>query len=64
VASKIGLMVADSLLLATAIFSTIGNEALASRLGPVACYLLIVGIVLLLVLSIRRSPKGMDEDKS
>jgi len=62
--SKIGLMVAALLLLASGILSTIGQETMASRFGLAGCGFLIIGIVLLLVLSIRRSPKGMDEDKS
>jgi len=57
-------MVAALLLLASGILSTIGKETMASRFGLAGCSLLVVGIVLLLVLSIRRSPKGVDEDKS
>lgn len=62
--SKIGLMVAALLLLASGILSTIGQETMASRFGLAGCSVLVIGIVLLLVLSIRRSPKGVDEDKS
>jgi len=64
VSSKIGLMVAAFLLLASGVFFTVGKETLAGRLGLVGGSLLFVGIVLHLVLSIRRSPKGMDEEKS
>ena len=63
VSSKIGLMVAAFLLLASGVFFTIGKETLAGRLGLAGGSLLIVGIVFLLVLSIRRSPKGTGEDE-
>jgi len=57
-------MVAALLLLASGILSTIDQETMASRFGLAGCIVLVIGIVLLLVLSIRRSPKGMDEEKS
>ena len=61
--SKIGLMVAALLLLASGILSTIGEETMASRFELAGCSVLVIGIVLLLILSIRRTAKGMDEDK-
>ena len=57
-------MVAALLLLTSGILSTIDQETMANRFGLAGCSVLVIGIVLLLVLSIRRSPKGMDEDKS
>jgi len=63
VSSKIILAVAASMLLATAILSTIGHKAWAGWLGLAACGLLIVGIVLLLIQNVGRGSKGMGEDK-
>ena len=64
VSSKIGLMIAALLLLASGILSTIGQETMASRFGLAGCSILVIGIVLLLVLSIRRSAQGVDEDNN
>ena len=62
--SKIGLMVAALLLLASGILSTTGEETMASRFALAGYSVLVIGIVLLLVLSIKRSAKGVDEDKN
>jgi len=61
--SKIGLIVAALLLLASGILSVIGKETMADRFGLTGCGILIVGIVLLLVVSIKRSSKGVNKGK-
>jgi len=62
--SKIGLMVAALLLLASGILSTVGREAMANRFGLAGYGFLFIEIVLLLVLNFRGNPKRVDEDKS
>jgi len=61
--SKLSLVVAALLLLATAILSTIGQETMASRFGLAGCSVLVIGIVLLLIQNVGRGSKGMGEDK-
>lgn len=61
--SKIGLMVAALLLLASGILSTIGQEAMANRFALAGCSVLVIGIVLLLIQNVGRGSKGMGEDK-